>query len=38
VYVDVFCCSPLFDPDVCAVYLERHLGGAIRYQNINRAI
>jgi S-adenosylmethionine decarboxylase len=38
VYVDVFCCSPMFDPDVCAVYLERHLGGEIRYQNINRAI
>jgi S-adenosylmethionine decarboxylase len=38
VYVDVFCCSPMFDPDVCAASLERHLGGEIRYQNINRAI
>lgn len=38
VYVDVFCCSPLFDPELCAQSLKRHLGGEIKYQNINRAL
>jgi len=38
VYVDVFCCSPTFDPRVCASSLERRFGGALKYQNINRAL
>jgi S-adenosylmethionine decarboxylase len=38
VYVDVFCCNPLFDPDICASSLKKHLGGEIKYQNINRTI
>jgi len=38
VYVDVFCCNPALRPQWCAASLERHLGGEIHYQNINRAI
>jgi S-adenosylmethionine decarboxylase proenzyme len=38
VYVDVFCCSPSFDPKVCAESLRVRFGGVIKYQNINRAL
>ena len=39
VYVDVFCCSPSFDPDACAVSIQENFGTAsAKWQIINRGL
>ena len=39
VYVDVFCCSPSFDPDACATSIKGNFGtGAAKWQIINRGL
>lgn len=37
VYVDVFCCSPSFSPDACAVSIQENFGSnGAQWQIINR--
>lgn len=39
VYVDVFCCSPSFDPDACATSIEENFGTTrAKWQTINRCL
>lgn len=39
VYVDVFCCSPSFDPVACALSLKENFGAqSFDYQIINRHV
>jgi S-adenosylmethionine decarboxylase len=37
VYVDVFCCSPSFDPAACALSIKENFGALdVKWQTINR--
>ena len=39
VYVDVFCCSPNFDPGACATSIEENFGTTrAKWQTINRCL
>ena len=37
VYVDVFCCSPNFDPKLCARVLEQEFRGSLEFMTVSRA-
>lgn len=36
VYIDVFCCSPFFNPDECAIIIEQEFGGICEWSTITR--
>jgi S-adenosylmethionine decarboxylase len=39
VYVDVFCCSPSFDPQACSTSIKENFGtGNAKWQIINRSL
>jgi S-adenosylmethionine/arginine decarboxylase-like enzyme len=39
VYVDVFCCSPSFDPGACATSIQENFGtSSAKWQTINRGL
>jgi len=35
-YIDVFCCSPHFNPKLCAASIERKFGGYLEWSVIER--
>lgn len=35
-YIDVFCCSPFFNPELCAHSIEKAFGGHLDWSVINR--
>ena len=36
IYIDVFCCSPHFNPQLCAAAIERKFGGDLEWSVIER--
>lgn len=36
IYMDVFCCSPHFEPKFCADVIERVFGGELRWRVVDR--
>jgi S-adenosylmethionine decarboxylase proenzyme len=36
IYFDVFCCSPHFEPEVCARVIEEEFGGALEWSVVQR--
>lgn len=36
VYLDVFCCSPNFDPEFCARCIEEEFGGTLEWSVVQR--
>ena len=35
-YIDVFCCSPTFNPAFCAATIEKRFGGYLEWSTIDR--
>lgn len=36
IYLDVFCCSPNFDPELCARIIEEEFGGTLKWSVVQR--